>query len=98
MSNSTFATVIIAAEDQEAAQADLPGNFTSAYTTDPTGAPPATNYVSSGWWLDTELDFIVNEAVWQKKVKFGDAQAALDAMGLVAVVPETDTLDTPTAA
>lgn len=90
MSNSTFATVIIAAEDQEAAQADLPGNFTSAYTTDPTGAPPATNYVSSGWWLDTELDFIVNTAEWPKVVKFGDAQDALDSLGLVAVVPAVE--------
>lgn len=86
MSNSTFATVIIAAEDQEAAQADLPGNFTSAYTTDPTGAPPATNYVSSGWWMDTELDFIVNTAAWSKVVKFGDAQNALSTLALVPVV------------
>lgn len=90
MSNSTFATVIIAAADQEAAQADLPGNFTSAYTTDPTGAPPATNYVSSGWWLDTELNFIVNTAAWPKVVKFGDAQDALDSLGLVAVVPAVE--------
>lgn len=85
MTTSTFATVIIAAEDQEAAQADLPGNFTSAYTTDSTGAPPATNYVSSGWWLDTELDFIVNTAAWPKVVKFGDAQAALDVLNLKPV-------------
>lgn len=86
MSNSTFATAIIAAEDQEAAQADLPGNFTSAYTTDPTGAPPTTNYVSSGWWMDTELDFIVNTAAWPKVVKFGDAQSALSTLALVPVV------------
>lgn len=80
MSNSTFATVIIPAGAQAAAQADLPGHFDAAYTTDPTGAQPVTHYVSSGWWLDTELDFIVNTAAWPKVVKFGDVQAALDVL------------------
>lgn len=86
MTTSTFATVVVAAEYQAAAQADLPGLFTAPYTTDADGAPPATAYVSSGYLLDTELDFIVNDATWPKVVKFGDAQAALDGMGLKPVV------------
>ena len=85
MSNSTFATVIIAAEYQSAAQADMPGFFTAGYTTDADGAPPATAYVSSGYFLTSELDFIVNDATWPKVVKFGDAQAALDGLGLKPV-------------
>jgi len=86
MTTSTFATVIIAAADQEAAQADFPGHFDIGYTTDPDGAPPATHYVDSGYWYDTELDQIVNDVAWPKTVKFGDAQAAISSMGLVRVV------------
>lgn len=78
---STFATVIVAAADQAAAQADLPGHFTSAYAADAAG--PATHYVSSGFFFDTELDMIVNEAEWPRKVYFGqDWQAAVAAEGL----------------
>ena len=86
MTTSTFATVAIAAADQSAAQADLPGHFTAPYTTDATGAPPATHYVDSGFWFDAELTFLVNETAWPKKVFFGDVQAALSALGLVPVV------------
>lgn len=81
---STFATVIVAAADQAAAQADLPGHFTAAYAADSTG--PATHYVSSGFFFDTELDMIVNEAEWPKRVRFGDAAAALAGLGLVPVI------------
>ena len=85
---STFATVVIPSESQAAAQADLPGHFTSAYAADATG--PATHYVSSGFFFDTELDVIVNEAEWPKVVKFGDASAALAELGLVPVVEPVD--------
>ena len=81
---STFATVIVAAADQAAAQADLPGHFTSAYAADAAG--PATHYVSSGFFFDSELDMIVNEAEWPKRVRFGDAVAALADLGLAPVV------------
>ena len=81
---STFATVIVAAADQAAAQADLPGHFTAAYAADSTG--PATHYVSSGFFFNTELDFVCNEVTWPKVVKFGDVSAALADLGLVPVV------------
>ena len=81
---STFATVIIPAESQAAAQADLPGHFTAAYAADSTG--PATHYVSSGFFFDTELDMIVNEAEWPRRVRFGDAVVVLADLGLVPVV------------
>lgn len=81
---STFATVVIPSESQAAAQADLPGHFTSAYAADSTG--PATHYVSSGFFFNSELDMIVNEATWQKVVRFGDAGTALADLGLVPVL------------
>lgn len=85
---STFATVIVAAADQAAAQADLPGHFTSAYAADAAG--PATHYVSSGFFFNSELDMIVNEAEWPKRVRFGDAAVALADLGLVPVVEPVD--------
>ncbi len=82
MTSSTFATVVVAAADQAAAQADFPDFFTAAYAT--ADAPEViTHYVSSGWFYDTELDQIVNEASWPRTVRFGDAQAALNGLGLV---------------
>lgn len=81
---STFATVVIPSESQAAAQADLHGHFTAAYAADAAG--PATHYVSSGFFFDTELDMIVNEAEWTKRVRFGDAVVALADLGLVPVV------------
>lgn len=86
MTSSTFATVIIAAADQAAAQADFPGMFTAGYANDPEQPEVATHYVSSGWFFDAELDEIVNDVTWPRTVKFGDAQAALANMGLVPVV------------
>ena len=83
MTTSTFATVVIAAADQTAAQADLPGHFTAGYSE--TGEAPATAYVDSGYWFSSEMDFIVNEKSWPKKVYFGDAQATLDSLGLKLV-------------
>ncbi len=84
MSSSTFATVIIAAADQAAAQADFPGLFTAAYA-DFADRTVTTNYVSSGFFYDEELDRIVNDVTWPRVVRFGDAQQALIAMGLVPV-------------
>ena len=85
---STFATVVIPSESQAAAHADLPGHFTSAYAADAAG--PATHYVSSGFFFNSELDMIVNEAEWPRRVRFGDAAVALAELGLVPVVEPVD--------
>jgi hypothetical protein len=86
MSNYTFATVIIAAEDQSAAQADLgEGFFNTPLST--TGEPPATHYMSTGPFDNTELDMICNTVSWPKTIYFGqDWQAAIDAENLKVVV------------
>jgi hypothetical protein len=98
MSSSTFATVIIAAADQSAAQEDFPGLFTAGYTNNPDEPTIATNYVSSGYFYDEELDKIVNDVTWPRIVKFGDAQAALTSQGLVPVVtPTTEITEEPTS-
>lgn len=88
MSNFTFATVIIAAQDQAAAQADMgQGFFTTGLSA--TGEAPATNFMSSGPFDNSELDAIVNTYTWPKKMYFGqDWQAALDAEGLGLVMIE----------
>lgn len=87
MSTSTFANVFVPAADQAAAQADMgDGFFTAPLSAD--GAAPATYYWSTGYFLDTELDHIVNEATWAHTVKFGDAQQALVDMGLQPVAEQ----------
>jgi hypothetical protein len=97
MSSSTFATVIIQAADQAAAQEDFPGLFTAAYA-DFADRPVTTHYVSSGFFYDEELDKIVNDVTWPRIVKFGDAQAALTSQGLVPVVtPTTEITEEPTS-
>jgi len=85
MSSYTFASVIIAAADKAAAQADLSEyQFTAPLS--PTGEAPATHWMSSGPWDNEQLDFIVNEATWPSKVYFGtDWQAAVAAEGLMPV-------------
>ena len=80
----TYATVIIAAADQAAAQTEFPDYFNCGLS--PTGEAPATNYCSSGPFSNEELDQMVNEAVWVKTIYFGmDTQAALAKAGLVVV-------------
>ena len=86
MTDSTFATVAIAAADQDAAQADFPGLFTAAYTTDQDGKAPATHYVSTGHFFNAELDAICNTVAWPRQVRFGDAGTALAGLGLLPVV------------
>ena len=53
----TQATVIIAAADQSAAQADFPGSFVSGFA-DPSGA---VFYVCSGLWADDDLARITDD-------------------------------------
>ena len=84
--DSTNVTIIIAAADQQAAQADLGADFfiTPASAT---GQEPATNYFTSGWFLNTELDRIADEAQWKKKIRSADWQVALAGEGLQMIVP-----------
>ena len=97
MTSFTFATVIIAAADQAAAQTDFPGMFTAGYTNDPEQPEVATHYVSSGWFYDSELGTIVNDVTWPRTVKFGDAQAALASLNLAPVIVPMETAATPEA-
>lgn len=85
MSESTAATVIISAADQAQAQADMgDGFFTVGLSA--TGEAPATHFMSSGFFLNEELDAIVNTVTWPHKVYFGqDWQAALASEGLAQV-------------
>ena len=75
----TSATVIIAADDQAAAQADFPGSFTSGFA-DPSGA---IFYVCSGLWADDDLTRITDGSVaWPSRVYYDDVQEALASLGL----------------
>ena len=78
----TQATVIIAADDQAAAQADFPGSFVSGFS-DPSGS---AFYVCSGLWADDDLARITDGSVeWPSQVYFGDVQTVLLALNLKAV-------------
>ena len=85
----TYATVIIAAADQAAAQTDLPECFTCGLSAD--GSAPATHYITSGPWGNDELEHIVNGVTWGKRVAFGsDAQAVLAELNLRPVSTSID--------
>ena len=83
----TNATVIIASADQEAAQVDFPGSFTSGFYQADEGADPtiATNYVCSGLWTDEDLSKVVNDVSWPRKVYFGEPQTVLATLNLLPV-------------
>ena len=81
--SSTYATVAVPAENLTEAQEQFPSFFTAAMS--PTGEAPATHFVSSGYYLDTELDVLVNDVTWPRRVVFGDTQEALVKLGLMAV-------------
>lgn len=87
MADYTYATVIIAAADQAAAQAEYPDYFHAGYYEAIEGADPtvATNYVTSGPFDNTELADIINDVTWPRKVYFGDAQQVLAALNLKPV-------------
>ena len=75
----TNATVIIAADDQSAAQADFPGSFTSGFS-DPDGA---VFYVCSGLWSDDDLTRITDGSVaWPSRVCRDEVWSALGRLGL----------------
>ena len=80
----TNATVIIAAADQSAAQADFPGSFVSGFA-DPTGAP---FYICSGLWADDDLARITDGSVaWPSQVYHDDVGAVLERLGLNPIPP-----------
>ena len=69
----TQATVIIAAADQAAAQADFPGSFVSGFA-DLSGA---VFYVCSGLWADEDLARITDGSVeWPSQVYQDEVGAA----------------------
>ena len=83
--NYTNATVVIAAADQAAAQADFPGSFVSGFA-DLSGA---VFYVCSGLWADDDLARITDGPVaWPSQVYHDDVGAVLERLGLMPVVPE----------
>ena len=83
----TNATVIIAATDKEAAQADFPESFVSGLyvATENADSTVATNYVCSGLWTDSDLSKVVNDVFWPRKVYFGDVQTVLAALNLLPI-------------
>ena len=75
----TNATVIIAADDQSAAQADFPGSFVSGFA-DPSGA---VFYVCSGLWADDDLARITDGSVaWPSRVCREEVGSVLVRLGL----------------
>lgn len=96
MTDYTYATVVIAAADQAAAQAEYPNYFTAGYYDDVEGADPAvaTNYVTSGPFGNEELASIINNVTWHRKVYFGEVQAVLASLNLkqVTALAESEVL------
>ena len=92
MAGYTFASICLADADKAAAQAEFPAYFQVGASA--SGQAPATHWVSSGAFENDELDTIVNDANWHKRVKFGnDLQGALAAWGLQLVqAPEATPL------
>lgn len=78
----TYATVIVPAGDQAAAQSDLgDGFFVSALSAD---GKTATHYMSSGPFNNDELELVVNTVQWTRKIYFGNEwERAVEAEGLV---------------
>ena len=81
--NSTLATVIVAAADQAAAQADFPDYFFTGLSAD--GPAPATHFVTNGYFDDDELAKIVNDVTWPRKVYFGPMDTTLAQAGMKLV-------------
>ena len=80
----TNATVIIAADDQAAAQVDFPGSFTSGFA-DPSGA---VFYVCSGLWADEDLARITDGSVaWPSRVYHDEVGEILAQLELNPIPP-----------
>lgn len=82
MTTSTQATVVIPDASKAAAISELGDGFFSVPLST-SGAEPATHWMSSGHFLDAELNRVVNDVAWSRRVYFGgDWQAAIDAENL----------------
>ena len=81
--NSTLATVIVAADDQAAAQTDFPEYFFTGLSAD--GTAPATHFVTNGYFDDDELAKIVNDVTWPRKAYFGPLDTTLAQAGMKLV-------------
>ncbi len=81
---STKATLIVPASAIDACKLDFNGLVFTEYE----NANGELFYVTSGWFFDTELDFIANEAEWKKKLKFGELEQILAGLGLAILVKE----------
>ena len=92
--NSTYATVIITDASKEQAQLDMgDGFFNTPLSGD--GESPATNWMSSGWFFNSELNSICNSGEdafsWKYQISFGDNwEATLDSLGLQVVTLNRD--------
>ena len=82
----TYATVIISAADQGAAQADFPDYFHTGASAD--GNAPATFFFTSGAFSNTEMDKLADLVAWKKKIRSPDWQVALSGEGLQMIQPE----------
>ena len=81
----TNATVIIAADDQTAAQADFPGSFVSGFA-DPSGA---VFCACAGLWADEDLARITDgSVVWPSQVYHDEVGAVLALLELTPVALE----------
>lgn len=81
----TFATVLINAADQAAAQKDFPEYFNTGASAD--GNAPATAFFTSGAFSNEEMDRLADLVTWKKKIRTADWQAALSGEGLQMIVP-----------
>jgi hypothetical protein len=87
----TYATVAVPDAAKADAQADFPDYFTSQFQ-DADGEP---FWVTSGPFANSELEQIVNDVTWEKRIVFGqDAQAALAKWGLIPVPPQETSIET----
>lgn len=69
--SSTYATVIIDAADLDEASTDLNDDKLFTIRLSPTGEEPPTHYAASGWFHNEQLDYIANQQMWPRSVRFG---------------------------
>lgn len=71
MSEYVYATLIVSAADQQAAQALLGSTDIFVFGLSADGTAPATHYVTCGPWDSTELDAAMNQTAVPFWVHFG---------------------------
>ena len=85
--DSTNLTILIAAADQAAAQADTSLDY-FIHGASPTGAEPTTHYFSAGFFSNDEVDKINNVVAWDSLIRCPEWQVALAGEGLQFVSPK----------